>query len=385
MELNTFPVWLRRRPLLVAAFRQSCNRWRRGLRGWRRSGFLVAIAAMIALPTVLIRGTPGGWLKLDDTPESRILAGLLAAGVMATITAVRLQRVSITLPRSWLASTVTVDPLRFRQRAACALGPTLPGVLLFLVGLFATTVQSGGPLMPPLWLAVCAGLSAGIGGGLVAGSRPVPPRQPASRYVWKPPGRHRSADLPGSARAGLSSLVIRHAQASTRPTNSRLVFLAAILLLPAGLSGIVVLTVLMAWALLTWLLALAAALPGAVRQARGWLQSTTLPFRTFWWLLIRRALLHHLAGWTMALPVLLALDASAFEILRLAAAGLLLFLLYATTIVTFAWFGRDGRIPATMATAVAAVAEHRFAGVGACLAAIATALCYHQGERHART
>ncbi len=385
MGLNPLRSMAHSRPLLRVQLHKLQNR----LSGMQTSPRLwfVALATLYGIYWLspYIRGSHFDFAAELSTLEGKVLLGILIAGAFALITAARYRRVSETLVHSWLASTAAVNPLSFMQRFTTSLWPLLLiGVGVVIIAWLVTPYAANDSSLS--WMLVtCLAVCVGLPAGLFFGTRPKPRKRRSSRYVRDPKAAPSVVTQITAHASWLSQLPVREALALAQPANSRLLFFTALITLPAGITGVMVIAILAAWVLLAWLVTLAVAVPIAAAAAHRWLESTTLPFRTFQWLIIRRALLHYGLAAMVVGPTCVLLDASLLEIIRLVAFNLVLFLAWSTFTVFSVWHGRDDRWMGGIGAALTAALENRFAGFGTLTALLITALCLHRGGRDART
>jgi hypothetical protein len=196
-----------------------------------------------------------------------------------------------------------------------------------------------------------------IGGGLLGGAligwmldSSRAERHVGSRYVARV--KPRAKLTPSSD--GLAGWPIAQVRAWSRPENSRVVLVAALLAVQAGSSALGGLAVVAAWLLASYLGALLSAIVQVAKAAAAWLRSTPISFPEFAWSIARRAMLHQVLGTAVAAGLMLVLGAPAS--LAVQASGLWLLIVSLVTGATLADCYR-GRSPAIrIALSLAALA-----------------------------
>jgi len=384
MGLKHLPSILRRWPRCVVLWVTLANQLgaiRLSVRNPRQLAMLLVALLVLTWFSISFDPSPPSLPASIYSLEGKALLTLFLCGAFALVSASRWRRISQSLPASWLASTVSLNGLSHLKRFITALWPLVMcgAGLAVLIGL----VTPAGVIDPPPTLALVTFFAALVGTLVGLGIHPANRRHVKSRYVRKPAGQPGASA--NTSTTGLSLLPVLEAQAMSQPANARVLLLIALVTLPAGISGVMVILSLAGWALLAWLVTLAVALPVAATRANQWLQSTLLPFRTFWSLMLRRTLFHYIVAAALAGPLCLLLEATMLEVLRLIVFSLLLFFAWSSFCILSAWQGRDDRLLGGLGAAGATVLEHRFAGVGSLVAIVIATSCFHQGRRHART
>ncbi len=284
--------------VLLMAWRLSLvGRWRRVRHGARSPiGLIVSIViATMAVLTACVAAARFASVRIavEWIDGNAGLTGVsMALGTLTFIVRRRAQ-LRAESARSWLVATpIATGAFRTVAAIRIALAVTMQTTVL-TVALLGLAAVNGMALAMLSRVAIC--LAIGSVAGASVGSlwpRPKPAmRSEASRFTRKPRAASTSPALDGLARWPVAEAVAWH-----RPENSRLLFLIAVFSVPAGASALLGAAILTAWTLVSYLIALARAVPAVAREAALWLRPTTLPFAAFAWALVRRALIHQVLG-----------------------------------------------------------------------------------------
>lgn len=296
--------WLAPFPMLLSRLLVVNNSVRRFVSEPHAWYVWIALAGAALITAGLHRvfdGYADGLPHMLSTDQGFIAAMAIIFGGCTTLTAVRHRTAEEKNSNSWLASTIAGNRLSSVRRLKHVLLPPLallaiPGGLLALHSTGTATQAASIKLVAPF---ICG--FAGIGSGLWLGTQPKRPRNAASRYVAGI--RHRAGSRPDFA--ALRQWSVNQAQTIARPEFATRAVLLALILLPGGIGGLMVLAILAAWALFFWLVALTLSVPCCIHKAANWLGSTTMQPMDYSRALIVRPLLHHIVACSLAGGLLL--------------------------------------------------------------------------------
>lgn len=245
--------------------------WRAWAEGLSRQRVAFAAGLLLALAVGVL--ATQAWahhanaLRELFAPLAPSLLGLIAvSGGLACLR--RRRRLRAAAARSWLAALPVAQRIRERHHLVRAAWPVLA---MQLATSLVVVVASGRTLLAGLAL---AGIGIADALGLWRGRRDLPPRERALRH---------SASI-RAVEPGLRVLArwpFRLALADAAPKTQAQVLAVLLLSLPMGTTAVTGLLVILGWAGLTFVFALARGACTAIPQAAAWLRATPLPQRRF--------------------------------------------------------------------------------------------------------
>lgn len=372
------PSWLLRHPVLLAEWIAAIN----ALRRLRTHATGVALAG-IALTGMVVATFAAASGRAADLFERLLSYRMLLIALVAIYVALagsrRRERARAHHNRLWLAAA-PIEPASWRvSRAVSGFGVLVAqwlatSMLIVLVGLAgAARPEAIVELIACVTLAVAAGAPVGwwLGRPREAGA------YEASRYVRRP--ARGGAIKPASS--ALSGWPIAQVRAWSRPENSRVFVLVALLAVQGGSSAIHGLSVVGLWLLAGYLGALLQALPATARTAANWLRATPIPFLQFAWALTRRVWLHQLLGTLFAAGVMLLLGSTVTTALYIGALWLSLVALVSTIAAAESYRGRNPTLRIAVGLMTIAAIETRAHLWSIPLAVITVAWHVREGAR----
>jgi hypothetical protein len=372
------PSWLLRHPVLLAEWIAAINALRR-----LRTHATGAVLAGIALTGLVVATFATAADRIADLFEMllsyRVLLVALVAIYVALAVSRRRERARAHHMRFWLAAA-PIDPQSWRaNRLVSSFGVLVAqwltaSILIVLSGL-AGAVRPEAIVQLMMYVTLAAAAGAAVGWWLGR------PREAGvyeeSRYVGRP--ARGGAIKPASD--ALSTWPIAQVRAWSRPENSRLFVLVALLAVQGGSSAIHGLSVMGLWLLAGYLSALLQALPATARAAANWLRSTPISFLQFAWALMRRVLLHQLVGTVVAAGVMVLLGATMATALYLSALWLSLVVLVGSIAAAESYRGRNPTLRIALGVMTMAAIEARAHLWSIPLAAITVAWHVRKGAR----
>ncbi|HEY0685052.1 MAG TPA: hypothetical protein VGD45_22125 [Steroidobacter sp.] len=308
------PAVLRGHPALVVEWLRLVNLLSRWRQGSVRTAMLLSIVIVVAgLLAVALS------VHVSAAVETLARSWLLVAAVTAifawTTVGRRRRHVEESQSQSWLIAT-PISPSSLRLSSA--IRTLFPVVAVFAAVLALSLVvillnYGVAPAVGRVIAAFSAGLFiGGVAGWWIAGREPKQTGVVAPRYVPSP--RFRSKSEPARVAlkpdaSALSRWPILQVLSWSRPDNSRYVLIVALLAVQGGSSAIAGLSVVAMYFIASYLGTLLLAMMPVAKSAASWLRSTPMTLSEFVWSLMRRALVHQLAGTAVAVVVMLLLDA----------------------------------------------------------------------------
>lgn len=302
------PSWLLRHPELLAHWLTAANSVRRLTQNRRRAA-LLAGAALIGASLILCAaffGMRSSAVHLIEPLLAYWALVLLLALVHAFMTmSRRLRRGKAAVAKSWLSAAPMRPASLTLTRVLVAVGPIicqwLAACTLVAVIAVIESAQEGSARK------LMGALSAGaLIGSLLGFWRPK--SRPRASYEGSRYARAVSVTVEQPLRASdaaLSHWPVNMTLAWSRPENSRALVVIALLSVQAGSSMLGGIAVLAMWFSAAYLGSLLAAVVHVARDAGTWLRSTPMRFHAFAWPIARRALIHQIAGTTIAMGVMM--------------------------------------------------------------------------------
>lgn len=302
------PSWLLRHPELLAHWLMAINALRRLTQNRRRAALLagtVFVGASLILYAAFFAMRSAA-VHLIEPLLAYWAVVLLLALVHAFMTVSRrLRRGKAAMAKSWLSAAPIRPASVTLTRVVVAVGPIVGQwiAICALVALIAVIESAQAGSARKLMGAISAGA---LIGSLLGFWRPKP--KPRTSYEDSRYARAMSVTdqqpLRASA-AALSHWPVNLTLAWSRPENSRALVVIALLSVQSGTSMLGGMAVIAMWFSAAYLGSLLAAVVHVAREAGMWLRSTPMRFHAFAWPIARRALLHQIAGTTIAMGLMM--------------------------------------------------------------------------------